>query len=41
MFFRDGLIRSLGLFFCAEVDVNCLGVGVSTMDSIVEVHDEG
>ena len=40
MLFGDGLVRSLELFFCAKVDVDCLGVGVGTIDGITEVHDE-
>ena len=40
MLFVDGSVRSLGLFFRAEVDVDCLGVGVSTVDGITEVQEE-
>ena len=40
MLFGDGLIQSLGLFFCAEVNVDCLGVGVCAVNGIAEVKDE-
>ena len=39
--FGDYLVRSLGLLFYTKVDVDCLGVGVSTVDGITEVHKEG
>jgi len=32
--FVDGSVRSLGLFFRAEVDVDCLSMGISTVDGI-------
>ena len=41
MFFRDGMIRGLILFLGAEGDVDCLGVGISTVDYIAEVHEKG
>ena len=41
MLFGNGLVRSLGLFVRAEVDVDCLGMGVGTVDGIAEVHEEG
>ena len=40
MLFGDGLVQSPGLFLCAEVDVDCLGVGICTVYGIAEVHKE-
>ena len=39
MLFGDGSVQSLGLFFRAEVDVDCLGVGIGTVDGIMEVQE--
>ena len=41
MLFGDGLVQSLGLFFGVEGDVDCLGVGISTVDRSTEVYEEG
>ena len=40
MLFGDWSVQSPGLFLCAEVDVDCLGVGIRTVDGIAEVHEE-
>ena len=39
--FGDCMVQSLGLLFHTEVDVDRLGVGVSAVDGITEVHEEG
>jgi hypothetical protein len=39
--FRGGSVRSLGMFLCAKVYIDCIGVGVITVDGIAEVREGG
>ena len=41
MLLGDCLVRGLGPFFFAEGDVDGLGVRVSTVNGVAEVHEEG
>ena len=41
MLFGDGLVWSLGLFFGVEDNVDCLSLGISTVDGSNEVYEEG